>query len=70
MDCRLFRKNRLRWRGGSIAFYVRVWMEHMELCLGMDDEPLQSLWIRISGQTNMGMLLRVSATDYLIRKKK
>ena len=26
----------------------------MELCLGMDDEPAESLWVRSSGKTNMG----------------
>lgn len=70
VDYRLFRKNRLRWRGGRAAFYIRLQIECTKLCLGMDDKTPENLWIRISGQTNMGMFPWVSATDYLIRKKK
>lgn len=33
----------------------------MEPCPGTDDEPVNSLWVRIRGQ--------MSATDCLIRKK-
>jgi len=41
VDCRLFRKNRLRWRGGRVALYVRVRTEHTELCLGMDNSHVR-----------------------------
>lgn len=29
----------------------------MKLCLGMDEEPAESLWIWISGQNKMGNVL-------------
>ena len=29
----------------------------IELCLGMGDEPTESLWDRISRQTNMGNIV-------------
>ena len=50
----LFRKDRLGRQGGGVALYMGEQEKCMELCLGMDDEPADSLWVRISGQTNMG----------------
>lgn len=37
--------------------------ERLELCLGMDDGLVESLWVRIRGQT-------LSAIDCPVRKKK
>lgn len=34
-------------RGGYVTLHVNDQLESMELCLGMDDEPAQSLWARI-----------------------
>lgn len=35
-----------RWEGG-VTIYINDQQQCMELCLGMDKEPTQSLWIRI-----------------------
>ena len=34
--------------------YSKEWFECMELCLGTSDKPIESLWVRVRGQTNMG----------------
>ena len=34
--------------------FVREQLECIEFCLGMNDEQMESLWIRIKGKTNMG----------------
>ena len=31
----------------------------MEFCLGMGDEPTESLWVKFSRQTNMGDIVMV-----------
>jgi len=41
-------------RGEGVVLYTRERQECMELCQGIDDEPGESLWVRISRQTNMG----------------
>lgn len=46
-----------RW--GGCVLYVRVYWECTELCLGKDDEPNNSLWVRILGQTNVGNIVLV-----------
>ena len=40
---RLFRKDRQGRQGGGITLYVNDQLECMELCLGMDEEPTESL---------------------------
>lgn len=50
---RLFRKDRLRRRGG-VALHVKEQLECMELCLAMDDEPSESLWVKKKEQTSTG----------------
>ncbi|GAB0202653.1 hypothetical protein GRJ2_002730900 [Grus japonensis] len=50
----LFRKDRPARRGGGVALYVREQLECIELCLGVDEERVKSLWVRIKGQANMG----------------
>ncbi|PKU27748.1 dtw domain-containing protein 2 [Limosa lapponica baueri] len=47
---RLFRKDRQGRRGGSVALYVNGQLECMEICLGMIEEPTESLWVRIKGR--------------------
>lgn len=42
--------------------------EYIRLCLGMDDEPVQSLWVKIRGQNKVVYVL-VSVYYHLIRKK-
>ncbi|PKU35454.1 dtw domain-containing protein 2 [Limosa lapponica baueri] len=49
----LFWKDRLGRRGAGVALYVRDQLECMEFCLGMDDEPTESLRVKIKEQTNM-----------------
>jgi len=51
---RLFRKDRPTRRGGGVALYVKEQLECIELCLGADEERVESLWVRIKGQAHMG----------------
>ena len=51
---KLFRKDRLGRQGGETVLYMRQQLGCMELCLGMDDVPVRSLWVRIRGQTDCG----------------
>ena len=51
---RLFRKNRQERRGGGVALYVKNQLECMELCLGMDEEPTESLRVKIKGRAGTG----------------
>jgi len=40
-------------QGGGVALYVREQLECTELCLGADEEQVESLWVRIKGQPHM-----------------
>jgi len=51
---RLFRKDRERRRGGGVSLYVKEQLECMGLLLGMDEEPNESLWLRIKGRAWTG----------------
>ncbi|GAB0186117.1 hypothetical protein GRJ2_001077000 [Grus japonensis] len=51
---RLFRKDRQGRQGGDVALYVNDQLECMELHLEMDEEPTESLWIRIQGRAGAG----------------
>lgn len=44
-------------------------LECLELCLGTYDESVESLWIRITRQTNMDGVA-MSLTDCLVKKMK
>ena len=37
-----------------MALHVREQLECIELCLGVDEERVKSLWVSIKGQTHMG----------------
>jgi len=50
----LFRKDRPTGRGDGVALYVREQLECTELWLGVDEERVESLWVRIKGQAHMG----------------
>ncbi|GAB0209149.1 rapamycin-insensitive companion of mTOR-like [Grus japonensis] len=50
----LFRKDRPARRGGGVALYVREQLECIDLRLGVDEERMESLWVRTEGQANMG----------------
>ncbi|GAB0181470.1 hypothetical protein GRJ2_000612300 [Grus japonensis] len=48
---RLFRKDRQeRRQAGDDPLYVNDQLQCMELLLGMDEEPIKSLWVRIKGR--------------------
>jgi len=47
---RPFRKDRQRTQGGSVSLCENDQLECMELYLGMDEEPTESLWVRIKGR--------------------
>jgi len=49
----LFGKDRPTRQGGEVALYVREQLECIELCLGVDEEQVESLWVRIKGQAHM-----------------
>ncbi|KAJ7397045.1 mitochondrial fission process protein 1 [Pitangus sulphuratus] len=38
--------------GGGVALYVRQHLEYIKLCLGVEDEQVKSLWVRIKGSTS------------------
>ncbi|GAB0190160.1 hypothetical protein GRJ2_001481300 [Grus japonensis] len=39
---------------GAVTLYVNDQLESMELCLGMDEEPTESLWVRLKGRAGTG----------------
>jgi len=51
---RLFRKDRQGRRGGGVALYVKDQLECMELCLGLDEEPKEGLWLEIKCRAEKG----------------
>lgn len=57
----LFRTDSPGRRGGGVALSVRQHLECIELCLRVDDERVESLWVRIKGQTRKGDTLWVFA---------
>ena len=50
----LLRKDRPARQGGGVALYVREQLECIKLHLGVNDDGVESLWVRIKGQANMG----------------
>ncbi|GAB0187691.1 hypothetical protein GRJ2_001234400 [Grus japonensis] len=54
---RLFRKDRQGRQGGGIALYANDQLEYMELHLGMEEEPTESLWVRIKGRAGAGDII-------------
>ncbi|PKU45391.1 hypothetical protein llap_4335 [Limosa lapponica baueri] len=51
---RFFRKDRQGRGGGGVALYANDQIECMDLCLGMDREPTESLWFRVKGKAGTG----------------
>ena len=51
-----FRKEKPARRGGGVALYMRKQLECIELCLGVNEEGVGSLWVRIKGQADMAQL--------------
>ncbi|GAB0188002.1 hypothetical protein GRJ2_001265500 [Grus japonensis] len=54
---RFFRKDRQGRQGGGITLYINDQLECMELHLGMDEEPTESLWVRIKGRAGAGDII-------------
>ncbi|GAB0177964.1 hypothetical protein GRJ2_000261700 [Grus japonensis] len=54
---RLLRKDRQGRQGGGIALYVDDQLECTELHLGMDEEPSESLRVRIKGRAGAGDII-------------
>lgn len=52
-----FRKDRSATWGGRLAHYVRQQLECVEFCLGMSDEPMESLSVRIKEQASTGEVI-------------
>jgi len=50
----IFKKDRSTKRVGGVALDVREQLECIELCLGADEEQVESLWVRIKGQAHTG----------------
>jgi len=41
-------------RCGGVALYVREQLKCIELHIGVNDEKVESLWVRIKGWANIG----------------
>jgi len=54
---RFFVKDSPTRRGGGVALYVREQPDYVELCLRADEEQVESLWVRIKGQTHTGDII-------------
>mgnify|MGYP001857154109 CR=1 FL=1 len=63
------RKTRPVRQDSGTALCVGEQLEGIELCQEMNDEPLESLWVRIKGQANMTLLWMFSS-DHLIKRRK
>jgi len=48
---RVFRKHRMRRHGRGVAFHVREQLDCMKLCPRMDEESMESLWVRTKDRT-------------------
>jgi len=54
---RLLRKDRQGRRGRGLTVYVNDQLECMELRLGLNEEPTESLWVRIKGRSGTGDII-------------
>ncbi|PKU27834.1 rna-directed dna polymerase from mobile element jockey-like [Limosa lapponica baueri] len=50
----------------DVALYVNEQQESMELHMGMDEEPIESLWVKIKG--NIGAVFDTVSHDILVSK--
>lgn len=48
-----FWKGKLGRQGGGVVLYAKEWLECMELCSEMGNEPVESLWVKHRGQINV-----------------
>jgi len=65
----LFSKDRQGRRGGGVALYVSDQLKCMELCLGMDEDPTKSSWVRVKGRAGTDdIIVWGSATGHQPRK--
>ncbi|PKU31477.1 dtw domain-containing protein 2 [Limosa lapponica baueri] len=44
-------------RRGGVALYMREQLDCMKLCLGMDEELIENLWVRIKGRTSKDIII-------------
>jgi len=51
---KLFRKDRQGRQGVGVTLYVKDQLECTELCLGVDEEPTESLWVKTKGRAGTG----------------
>ena len=51
---RLFKKDRQRRQGEGVTLHVNDQLECAALHLGLDEEPTESLWVRIKGRAGPG----------------
>ena len=56
-DYRLFRRDRQGRRGGSVALYVRKWIDCEELYMRKRHNQVESLWVRIRDRSSKGHLV-------------
>ncbi|GAB0181349.1 hypothetical protein GRJ2_000600200 [Grus japonensis] len=54
---RLFMMDKQGTQGGGITFCINDQLECMELCLEIDEELTESLWVRIKGSTGTGDII-------------
>ncbi|GAB0183586.1 hypothetical protein GRJ2_000823900 [Grus japonensis] len=52
-DADFLRRTGRRDEEGGVALYVNDQLECMELCLAMDEELTESLWVRITGRADL-----------------
>lgn len=45
-----------------MVLYVREQLERIEFCLVMDEEPTESLWVKIKGKTGVADIITHSCS--------
>lgn len=66
----LFRKDRPGKHSDGVALYARQHVKYIELCFRVADESVESLSVRITGQTIKGDTVGGVATGHLMRRRK
>ena len=54
---RLFRKYMKGRQGEGVTLYANDQLEGMELCMGVDEELTDSLWVRNKGRAGTGDII-------------
>lgn len=66
---RLFRKDKVGRQGRGVSLYVKEQLDCTEFCLGMDNEPTESLWVKLKSRP-VWVTEWMSAIGHLIRNNK